>query len=399
MKTYKIIGLISIISITILLLGTQPVFARTTGVISGGNNINVRERASLDSGILKTIQSGTQLEIVNSSGMFYQVNVNGTIGAFISSDFITIKTATGVVNASSVNIRENPSLTAQIIGQATNGNSFEVTGISGEWYVVNYDSKAAYIHRDFLSGEFLKHLHLSDVGQSVASVAVPVVQATASVAASLTGGQREYIVVTAQTGVNFRVAPAQDKDVIFVIPSGEAAALLETQGEWYKIAYNGREGFIFSSFAEKRFGQTPDPMKDPIMPMAVIPVSKLAQDITDYAKQFIGTPYRFGGTDLRTGVDCSGFTFSVFKHFGIELHRVSRDQINNGPRVERNNLQVGDLVFFNVGGNSVISHVGIYIGNSQFIHSGSTRNIGVIISSLNEDYYNRMYVGAARVLQ
>ncbi len=111
--------------------------------------------------------------------------------------------------------------------------------------------------------------------------------------------------------------------------------------------------------------------------------------------ELINTPYLWGGT-TSNGIDCSAFVMTVFRRaLGIELPRTSIVQSTVGEEVNRENLQFGDLIFFNTMGRR-ISHVGIYIGESYFAHSSSSG--GVKISSLNEDYYNGRYVTARRVI-
>ncbi|PYF07586.1 C40 family peptidase [Ureibacillus chungkukjangi] len=117
-------------------------------------------------------------------------------------------------------------------------------------------------------------------------------------------------------------------------------------------------------------------------------------DVLSTAKKYINTPYRSGGTTA-SGFDCSGFTSKVFSELGITLNRTSGGQYNQGTAVSKANLQVGDLVFFNTSGKGV-SHVAIYIGNSQMI--GAESSEGVTISSINDPYYwGKRYVGAKRV--
>ncbi len=119
-------------------------------------------------------------------------------------------------------------------------------------------------------------------------------------------------------------------------------------------------------------------------------------ELTTTAKSFLNTPYYYGGT-TKSGIDCSAFTMSVFKQFGIQLDRTSRGQYNQGTSVSKADLQVGDLVFFNTSGSGV-SHVGIYIGNGNMISAESSE--GVAISSINDPYYwGPRYIGAKRIAE
>lgn len=111
------------------------------------------------------------------------------------------------------------------------------------------------------------------------------------------------------------------------------------------------------------------------------------------AKGLLGTKYVYGGTTPK-GFDCSGFVTYVYKQLGISLPRTAASMYNNSPSVSKNSLKTGDLVFFNTSGKGV-SHVGIYMGNGNFIHSA---NNGVVISKVNDPYYwGKRYVGGGRV--
>ena len=124
-------------------------------------------------------------------------------------------------------------------------------------------------------------------------------------------------------------------------------------------------------------------------------VSAKASEIIREAEKYIGIPYVYGGS-TPDGFDCSGFVKYVYNKFGINLKRVSRDQYAyNGTPVARNALQPGDLVFFGTGG--YVSHVGIYAGSGQMIHSPSTGK-SICYTSINTDYYLTHYIGAKRVL-
>jgi hypothetical protein len=119
-------------------------------------------------------------------------------------------------------------------------------------------------------------------------------------------------------------------------------------------------------------------------------------DIASYAQQFLGTPYVWGGNSLTSGVDCSGLVQQVFKHFGINLPRVTYDQIGQGQAVPMNKLQPGDLLFFHTESSNQADHVGIYIGNGKFIEAPRPGK-SVQISDLKSGYYADTFLGARRI--
>lgn len=115
--------------------------------------------------------------------------------------------------------------------------------------------------------------------------------------------------------------------------------------------------------------------------------------IAQYAANFLGVPYSWGGTSP-SGFDCSGFVRYVFAHFGISLERTSFDQSQEGESVSESDLQAGDLLFFASDGEGA-SHVGIYVGNGEFINA---QDSGVRYSYLSESYWAGSYVGARRIV-
>ncbi|MFY3791581.1 NlpC/P60 family protein [Ureibacillus sp. MALMAid1270] len=120
-----------------------------------------------------------------------------------------------------------------------------------------------------------------------------------------------------------------------------------------------------------------------------------ASDLTNTALSYIGAPYKYGGTSITYGIDCSAYTQLVFSKMGIQLNRTSSGQYQQGVSVSKSNLQIGDLVFFNTSGRG-ISHVGIYIGNGKFV--SATTSGGVKVDSINDPYYwGNKYVGAKRI--
>ena len=122
-----------------------------------------------------------------------------------------------------------------------------------------------------------------------------------------------------------------------------------------------------------------------------VKASEKGDAVVEYAKNFVGNRYRYGGLSLTNGTDCSGFTMSVYAHFGYGLSRSSYTQVNNGRAVSMSSLQPGDLLFYKYGG-STISHVAIYIGGGQIIHA-STEETGIIISGMGSPCAARRIIG------
>ncbi|MGA4446512.1 C40 family peptidase [Ectopseudomonas chengduensis] len=127
---------------------------------------------------------------------------------------------------------------------------------------------------------------------------------------------------------------------------------------------------------------------------------QLADSLLDLGRSLIGTRYRYGGSSVQSGFDCSGFIGYLFREeVGLELPRSTRELINlDAPKVARADLEPGDLILFNDRGRGRVSHAGIYLGDDQFIHSSSSRSGGVRIDSLDDSYWNRSYLQAKRVL-
>lgn len=127
---------------------------------------------------------------------------------------------------------------------------------------------------------------------------------------------------------------------------------------------------------------------------------QLADSLLDLGRSLIGTRYRYGGTSVQSGFDCSGFVGYLFREeVGLELPRSTRELIKlDAPKVARADLEPGDLILFNNRGRGRVSHAGIYLGDDQFIHSSSSRSGGVRIDSLDDSYWKRSYMEAKRVL-
>lgn len=148
---------------------------------------------------------------------------------------------------------------------------------------------------------------------------------------------------------------------------------------------------------QRAYGLTVDGIVGPVTAKALENAysNGKAAAIVATAKKYIGVPYLYGGESPATGFDCSGFVQYVFAQNGITLPRVSSDQYTVGTPVNFSNLQPGDLIFFSTDYDGFVDHVGIYVGNNQFINASSSK--GVTIYTIGS-YWKSVYLGARRIL-
>lgn len=185
------------------------------------------------------------------------------------------------------------------------------------------------------------------------------------------------------TGVRMRAEASYVGQVLGNYNSGTQMKVTGVSGEWYKVEYKGTSGFVHSDYL------TLDKQEVPVVSVSA------GQKLVDTAMQYIGVPYVWAGTSPK-GFDCSGLVFYCCKENGYEINRTAASIYSNGDFVERKNLQPGDVICFTNGSYSSIGHVGIYIGNDQFVHASSSAGC-VKTNSLSENYYNNHYYGARRI--
>lgn len=198
------------------------------------------------------------------------------------------------------------------------------------------------------------------------------------------------VLVDCEGELNLREGPGTDYAVITTIPSGALAKLLDQEGEWYYVTYNGYTGYVHSDYCT--LVEYTEPSDNP---------SQLRQDIIAYARTLLGVPYVWGGTST-DGFDCSGFVQYVYTHFDISIPRVAEQQYNSSNQISKSELKMGDLVFFSSSSSTSIEHVGIYIGESDgytdaFIHASSGAG-EIVISSLGQEYYTTYFYGCGRYI-
>lgn len=197
--------------------------------------------------------------------------------------------------------------------------------------------------------------------------------------------------------LNVRTQPTTESASLGLLPYGSSVALYEQVGSWYKIDFMDQVGYIFGDYVkikEEKEAQEQAKQEQAAQEAAAAARDAQINSLIDTAKSYIGTPYVYGGS-TPSGFDCSGFVKYVYGQIGISLSRTSYTQANEGTYVAYEDLMPGDIVCF---GSSSISHVGIYVGDGQFIHSPRT-GYSVCIAPLSGGSYNGRFRFARRIIQ
>ena len=197
--------------------------------------------------------------------------------------------------------------------------------------------------------------------------------------------------------LNVRSEPTTQSTSIGLLPTNHEVVILGTENNWHKILYNYQTAYVSADYivvtatnVEYQIPQAPAaPVIDANVPSyadTLVPGELLVEK----AKQFIGTPYVYGGMSP-AGFDCSGFVKYCYSLMNVDINRVAQDQALNGVEVPVDQMQAGDILCFSsqIGG-SYIGHSGIYVGNGYFIHSPNTGKTVEIISLSATSYGQRI---------
>jgi uncharacterized protein YgiM (DUF1202 family) len=256
------------------------------------------------------------------------------------------------VDTSNLNVREEPSTDSSIVGKMTSHNACEILETDGDWYKITSGNVTGYVKSEYLY-----------TGAEALAIAEEEVCT--------------YATVTTET-LRVRSEESTDSDIVSLVNIGEDLVVVDEDEEWVLVEVDDKEGYVYREYVslsqklttaktitEIRYGEG---------------VSDVRVELVQYALQFVGNPYVWGGESLTKGVDCSGFTMKVYEKFGIYLPHSSRAQPSYGTKISASEAQPGDLFFY--GSGSTIGHVGIYIGDGKIVHASNKRD-GIKISNAN----------------
>lgn len=436
-----------------LRLGTVLLAVNTLGVsvlaapatVNAQGGLRMRAQASTSAQVLSTLANGAKVEVLEAMDGWYRIEASGKTG-YVSGQYLSV---TGTVSASSLNVRSTPSTSGAKVTTLSNGASVEILNTLDGWFEVQVGGQKGYVASQYVSlskeihqlapagkiyGTVTSTLNVrSGPGSSHSKVAtlsagtkveileqqdnwyridkgyvsalyvtvpagqtIPLAQSVSETDSVPEQAQTEappadqsqqpetpaadaktHAMVTAST-LNVRSGPGASHQKVGTLSAGAQVEILETVNGWYRID----KGYVSADYLLVLDGS----------------MSALQAQIVAYARSFLGLPYVYGGNGPNS-FDCSGLTKYVYKHFGYTLNRGATSQLKNGVVVSKEDLQPGDLVFFNSEGTGIdrATHVGIYIGNGEFLHA-SNKRLGVTITSLSDPYRLRTYTTARRIL-
>lgn len=256
------------------------------------------------------------------------------------------------VQENNLNIRKEPSEDGKMVGKLPKNAACEVLSDEDGWTYIKSGKVEGYVKSEYL----LTGFHAKKQAEELAST----------------------MAVASADGLNIREEPNTDAEVVTQVAAGEELEVSEIYDDWIKVFLDDEEVYVSKEYVELKSDlDTAITMTELLYGEGV---SDVRVDLCQYAKQFLGNPYVWGGTSLTNGADCSGFVLSVFAKYGVSLPHSSQSQARQGTAISASELKAGDLIFYAKGG--VINHVAIYIGSGQVIHASSPKT-GIKISNYN----------------
>lgn len=346
------------------------------------NYVNVRAQASTGSEVVGKIYNNCAATILDTvdgeGGKWYHIQ-SGSVTGYIKAQYFATgeeaskiarevgTTYAKVTNTSTLRLRETPSLEGKTLDLLSADAEYEVIGEEGDFAKISVDNDlVGYVYKDYITTQvdFKQAVSVAEEQQQKAEEEKLKQEANAAIE------NLEQVKKKAEEESRAAETTAAAKETTAAAKETTKAA--ETKAPTTAAATKATTASGVGPGGGPGTGGTSSSGNE------VTNATRSA--VVAYAKQFLGNPYVYGGTSLTNGADCSGFTMSVFAHFGISTGRSSRDQAAKGKEVAVSAVQPGDLLFYASG--NYINHVALYIGNGQVIHA-STAKSGIKISPSN----------------
>ncbi len=489
MKCVRLIILEIVVTLCMVFLLTSKSMA-TTAIVDT-DTLKLRKEASTDSTVLELLNLGEKLNVIEQSGDWVKVKVNGMTG-FVHKDYVKIEEEereepimqqpqeekpekTETENENSNLQQNNNEVTEQNQGSTINEvveqnqestieegteqskeftireatlktnadvfilpliNTIKIGNLSKNqdilimdevngWFYIQTEEISGWVRQETINDETNTQTPATNNENTN-----PEVQGnegtsnTETPNGELTNGEEpnedqtntiqetpieEKVMYVNYSSIYVRKGPSTDTDVVDTLILNNGVTVIAEVEDWYKVKIGDTTGYIAkrllsntqqqdtSRSAEERTEETTNEQSGERQETISNNISK-GQEIVNYAKQYLGCKYVYGGSGPST-FDCSGFTMYVYAHFGISLSHSAIAQSKNGTYVSKQDLQPGDLVFFkDYETMDGIGHCGIYIGDGNFIHASSGTGYCVKISTLLSGSYDNRYETARRLI-
>lgn len=372
---------------------------RTIAIAQVDGYVNVRAEAKEDAEVVGKLYNNTAATILAKQGDWYKVTSGNVIG-YVKSDYVVEGEEAQLVGESvyerkatageALNIYAAMDSSSEVLYTVEAGETMKVLEELGEYTRVSYAGGEGYVLSGtvtvataFTSGETLEEEAARIAAEEAAAKALAEAQAAkeaaeAAAAEEAAKAAQEAAEAAAKAAEEAEAeaaaqaaAEAQEAAEAAEAAAQEAAEREEQQASESSSSESSSEEDSSSDSASSESYNSADSYSD----------SSKGQQIADYALQFVGNPYKWGGTSLTNGADCSGFVMSVMSDCGISVAgRTAAAQSGGGTSISSSELQPGDLVFYSNG--SKVSHVAIYIGDGQIVHAANSRK-GIIVSTYN----------------
>lgn len=372
------------------------------------DKLNVRSEPKADADVVEQVFKNERYDIKSQQDGWIQVS-----DGYISADYVTVKYALdeaikqdmrqtvlslydnlGVSNVSNyLNVRDNPDETkGKIIAKLPSNAGCDILDTStAGWLKIRSGNITGYVKSEYIL-----------TGQQAKDKALQVAKLMA---------------ISNTDGVNVRTEPNTNSSIYTQISNSERFLVADQQDGWVKIEIDDQDAYLSSDYVDVKYGLEEAIKYTPVVEVADTSnsksntknstgkssssskssgkkssandgaagsksgsVSSKRAQIANYAVQFVGNRYVYGGTSLTNGTDCSGFTMSVMAKFGVSLPHNSGSQAGSGKSITSSQMRPGDLVFYS--GSGGINHVALYIGNGQVCHASNAKS-GIKISTWN----------------
>ena len=374
--------------------------------------INIRESASTDSAVTAKIYNNGSATIEEQDGDWYKIRSGNAEGYVKAEYFVTGEAADAVaqkaaynvamVHPTDLNIRSDANEDSEVLATAHEKDELEVVAWDGDWmkvalggdvygYVNAYyvDYKTYYPMAETIEEEQArlsaeqKAAEAADYEGSDDTAETLPEETCEEPTVDDSSDTEEVSYPDDSDETTWTEAPATDETVWTEAPETETSY---TEASETEAPYTEAPAETEAPETEAPYTEAPVETEAPETeaPYTEAPeteapsTSGVGQQIADFAVQYVGNPYVWGGTSLTEGADCSGFVQTVFANFGLYLSRTAESQSYGGTSISLDNLQPGDLLFYNSTGS--IDHVAIYIGGGQIVHAANSRS-GIIISN------------------